>query len=181
MTSLQGLLDVIRRLRKKEGEARLLVLGLDNAGKTTILRKLSNEDITNITPTAGFNIKSLSMSNFRLNVWDIGGQKAIRPYWKQYYDSTDALIYVIDSADKKRVEETGEELSQLLEEDQMNGVPLLVLANKQDLVNALSAKDVAEGLNLFSIRDRPWQIQPCSAKTGEGLKDGMEWLIKQIN
>ena len=166
MTSLQGLLDVIRRLRKKEGEARLLVLGLDNAGKTTILRKLSNEDITNITPTAGFNIKSLSMSNFRLNVWDIGGQKAIRPYWKQYYDSTDALIYVIDSADKKRVEETGEELSQLLEEDQMNGVPLLVLANKQDLVNALSAKDVAEGLNLFSIRDRPWQIQPCSAKTG---------------
>lgn len=172
---------MIRRLRKKEGEARLLVLGLDNAGKTTILRKLSNEDITNITPTAGFNIKSLSMSNFRLNVWDIGGQKAIRPYWKQYYDSTDALIYVIDSADKKRVEETGEELSQLLEEDQMNGVPLLVLANKQDLVNALSAKDVAEGLNLFSIRDRPWQIQPCSAKTGEGLKDGMEWLIKQIN
>ena len=149
---------MIRRLRKKEGEARLLVLGLDNAGKTTILRKLSNEDITNITPTAGFNIKSLSMSNFRLNVWDIGGQKAIRPYWKQYYDSTDALIYVIDSADKKRVEETGEELSQLLEEDQMNGVPLLVLANKQDLVNALSAKDVAEGLNLFSIRDRPWQI-----------------------
>lgn len=172
---------MIRRLRKKEGEARLLVLGLDNAGKTTILRKLSNEDITNITPTAGFNIKSLSMSNFRLNVWDIGGQKAIRPSWKQYYDSTDALIYVIDSADKKRVEETGEELSQLLEEDQMNGVPLLVLANKQDLVNALSAKDVAEGLNLFSIRDRPWQIQPCSAKTGEGLKDGMEWLIKQIN
>ena len=172
---------MIRRLRKKEGEARLLVLGLDNAGKTTILRKLSNEDITNITPTAGFNIKSLSMSNFRLNVWDIGGQKAIRPYWKQYYDSTDALIYVIDSADKKRVEETGEELSQLLEEDQMNGVPLLVLANKQDLVNALSAKDVAEGLNLFSIRERPWQIQPCSAKTGEGLKDGMEWLIKQIN
>ena len=157
------------------------MLGLDNAGKTTILRKLSNEEITNVTPTAGFNIKTILMSNFRLSVWDIGGQKAIRPYWKEFYDSTDALIYVINSADKKRVEETGEELSQLLEEDQMNGVPLLVLANKQDLVNALSAKDVAEGLDLFSIRDRPWQIQPCSAKTGEGLKDGMEWLIKQIN
>jgi len=175
-----GLLSLLRQLKKSEGEARILVLGLDNAGKTTILKKLSDEDITTITPTQGFNIKSLMHEGFKLNVWDIGGQKSIRPYWRNYFDQTDALMYVIDASDRKRLEETGEELSQLLEEDKMAGVPLLVLANKQDLLNALPANEVADGMNLFSIRDRPWQIQPCSAKNGSGLSEGMEWLVKQV-
>jgi len=68
----------------------------------------------------------------------------------------------------------------MLEEDKLSGVPVIVLANKQDLVTALSPDEVADGLNLYSIRDRPWQIQACSAKTGEGLQDGMEWLVKQV-
>jgi ADP-ribosylation factor-like protein 3 len=79
-------------MKKSEREARLLVLGLDNAGKTTILKTLSEEEIKHIMPTQGFNIKSLIHEGFKLNVWDIGGQKAIRPYWKNYYDSTDALV-----------------------------------------------------------------------------------------
>ena len=90
------------------------------------------------------------------------------------------MVYVIDSADRKRIEETGLELADLLEEDKLSGVPVIVLANKQDLVTALSPDEVADGLNLYSIRDRPWQIQACSAKTGEGLQDGMEWLVKQV-
>ena len=102
-------------MRKTEREARLLVLGLDNAGKTTILKSLSEETIKNITPTQGFNIKSLIHEGFKLNVWDIGGQKAIRPYWPNYYDSTDALIFVIDASDRKRLPECGEELQSLLE------------------------------------------------------------------
>ncbi|GMH42019.1 hypothetical protein BSKO_09938 [Bryopsis sp. KO-2023] len=174
-----GLLSLLRKLRKSDGEARILVLGLDNAGKTTILKKLSEEDISTITPTQGFNIKSLIHDGFKLNVWDIGGQKSIRPYWRNYFDSTDSLVYVIDSADRKRIEECASELGQLLEEEKLQGVSLLVLANKQDLVNALSADEVADLLNLFVIRDRPWQIQGCSAKQGTGLKEGMEWLVKQ--
>jgi ADP-ribosylation factor-like protein 3 len=87
-----GLLTLLRKLKRTEKEARLLVLGLDNAGKTTILKKLSEEDIESIMPTQGFNIKSLSHDGFKLNVWDIGGQKAIRPYWKNYYEHTDALV-----------------------------------------------------------------------------------------
>ncbi|KAF6256133.1 ARF-like GTPase [Scenedesmus sp. NREL 46B-D3] len=175
-----GLLALLRKLRKSEGEARILVLGLDNAGKTTILKKLSDEDISTIMPTQGFNIKSLMHDGFKLNVWDIGGQKSIRPYWRNNFDSTDALVYVIDSADRKRIDECGVELAQLLEEEKMNGVPVLVLANKQDLLAALSADDIAESLNLFLIRDRPWQIQGCSAKDGAGLQEGMEWLVKQV-
>merc|ERR1711865_79452 len=157
---IMGLLSLLRKLKKSDGEARILVLGLDNAGKTTILKKLSDEDIATITPTQGFNIKSLMHEGFKLNVWDIGGQKSIRPYWRNYFDQTDSLMYVIDSSDRKRLEETSEELHKLLEEDKLAGVPLLVLANKQDLLNAVPADEVAEGLGLFSIRDRPWQIQP---------------------
>ena len=122
----------------------------------------------------------MQSEGFKLNVWDIGGQKAIRPYWRNYFEQTDAMVYVIDSADRKRIEETGLELADLLEEDKLSGVPVIVLANKQDLVTALSPDEVADGLNLYSIRDRPWQIQACSAKTGEGLQDGMEWLVKQV-
>ncbi|EFJ41440.1 small Arf-related GTPase [Volvox carteri f. nagariensis] len=182
-----GLLTMIRSLKRKEGEARLLVLGLDNAGKTTILKSLSEEDITTITPTQGFNIKSLSRDGFNLKIWDIGGQKTIRPYWqvvveiqRNYFDQTDALIYVIDSSDRKRLEESHYELSQLLQDDKMGGVPLLVFANKQDLMGAAEAGEIAELLELTSIRDRPWQIQACSAKTGTGLQEGMEWVMKQV-
>ena len=86
------------------------MLGLDNAGKTTILKSLASEDISTITPTQGFNIKSVQSEGFKLNVWDIGGQRKIRPYWRNYFDNTDILIYVIDSADTKRFEETEQEL-----------------------------------------------------------------------
>lgn len=80
---------------QSDQEARILVLGLDNSGKTTILKKLSDEDISQIMPTQGFNIKSLMHDGFKLNVWDIGGQKSIRPYWRNYYDQTDALVRAI--------------------------------------------------------------------------------------
>ncbi|XP_021926124.1 ADP-ribosylation factor-like protein 3 isoform X2 [Zootermopsis nevadensis] len=154
--------------------------GLDNAGKTTLLKKLASEDITHITPTQGFNIKSVQSEGFKLNVWDIGGQRKIRPYWRNYFENTDVLIYVIDSADRKRLEETGHELEELLMEDKLANVPLLVYANKQDLLHAAPASDIAEGLGLHTIKDRPWQIQACSATAGEGVKDGMEWVCKNI-
>lgn len=176
-----GLLTLLRKLKRAEKEARILVLGLDNSGKTTILKKLSEEDIQHIMPTQGFNIKSLQHEGFKLNVWDIGGQKAIRPYWRNYYDNADALVYVIDSADRRRLEESGVELSELLQEDQLAGVTLLVFANKADLINAQEASEIAGAMDLHSIRDRTWNIQACSAKDGTGLDEGMEWLVSNMN
>lgn len=176
-----GLLTLLRKLKKTDQEARLLVLGLDNSGKTTILKKLSDEDISQIMPTQGFNIKSLMHDGFKLNVWDIGGQKSIRPYWRNYYDQTDALIYVIDSADHRRMEETGVELQQLLDEEKLSTVPLLIMANKQDLINAATADEISASLSLPEMRDRQWHILACSARTGDGLQEGMEWLVEQIN
>ena len=88
---------------------------------------------------------------------------------------------MIDSADRRRMEETGVELAQLLEEDKLAGIPLLIFANKQDLLNALPPQDISKGLNLHTIRDRMWNIQACSAKTGEGLQEGMEWVVEKID
>uniref|UniRef100_A0A8B9V5R2 ADP-ribosylation factor-like protein 3 n=1 Tax=Anas zonorhyncha TaxID=75864 RepID=A0A8B9V5R2_9AVES len=129
----------------------------------------------------GFNIKSVQSQGFKLNVWDIGGQRRIRPYWRNYFENTDILIYVIDSADRKRFEETGQELAELLDEEKLSGVPVLIFANKQDLLTAAPASEIAEGLNLHTIRDRVWQIQSCSALSGEGVQDGMNWACKNVN
>ncbi|XP_075020005.1 ADP-ribosylation factor-like protein 3 isoform X3 [Calonectris borealis] len=177
----KGLLSVIQRLKgSPEQELCIILLGLDNAGKTTLLKRLASEEVSTITPTLGFNIKSIHSQGFKLNVWDIGGQRSIRPYWKKYLGSTDLLIYVIDSADQKRFEETGQELAELTEEESLTGVPLLVFANKQDLVTAAPAAEIAERLSLHTYRDREWQIQACSALSGEGVQDGMNWISSQI-
>ncbi|XP_040261497.1 ADP-ribosylation factor-like protein 3 [Bufo bufo] len=180
----KGLLSLAEELRKVEdldgNSIRIILLGLDNAGKTTILTRLALEEISNITPTQGFNIKSVQSQGLRLSVWDIGGQRTIRSHWKKYLGNTDLLIYVVDSADRKRFEETGQELAELIEEDSLLGVPLLVFANKQDLLTAAPAADIAAGLNLHTYRDRMWQIQACSALSGEGIQDGMNWICKNI-
>jgi len=176
-----GLLSLLRKLQKEpDREVRILLLGLDNAGKTTILKSLAEEDVTHIMPTQGFNIKSVVSKGFKLNVWDIGGQKKIRPYWRNYFENTDVLIYVIDSADKKRFEETGEELSELLEEDKLAHVPVLIFANKQDLFKSAEPSQIADDLQLSLIRDRVWQIQACSALTKEGVKEGLEWVFHNL-
>merc|ERR1739848_471735 len=107
------------------------MLGLDNAGKTTILKKMSDEDISNIMPTQGFNIKSMVHEGFKLNVWDIGGQKTIRAYWSNYFEQADALVYVVDSSDQRRLEESSEELQTLLHEDKLANIPYLVFANNK--------------------------------------------------
>ncbi|XP_072026765.1 ADP-ribosylation factor-like protein 3 [Amphiura filiformis] len=182
MFTALGLLSILKKLTgdPTNNELRILLLGLDNAGKTTLIRSVAQEDISHVSTTLGFNIKSVKTDGYNLNVWDIGGQQKIRPYWRNYFENSDVLIYVIDSSDRARFEETGEELGQLLGEEKLSGVPLLVFANKQDLINAASASEIAEGLNLHTIRDRIWQIQACSALTNEGIEDGMQWIVKNV-
>lgn len=159
---------------------RLLMLGLDNAGKTTILKKFNGEDVSTISPTLGFNIKTLEHRGFNLNIWDVGGQKSLRSYWRNYFESTDGLVWVVDSADRLRMEDCRRELDILLLEERLAGATLLVFANKQDLPGALSKDAIREVLSLDDIKTHHWCIVGCSAVTGENLLTGVDWLLDDI-
>merc|ERR1711915_691729 len=179
--SNMGLLSILRKLKEKEQEVRILMLGLDNAGKTTILKKFNGEDINEIAPTLGFNIKTLDHRGYKLNIWDVGGQKSLRSYWRNYFEATDGLIWVVDSADKRRMEDCKKELLALLGEERLLGATLLVFANKQDLPGALSFEDIRDLLELEKIKTHHWQIVGCSAVTGENLLTGVDWILEDIS
>ena len=176
-----GLLSILRKLKEKEKDVRILMLGLDNAGKTTILKKFNGEDINSVSPTLGFNIKTLEHKGYNLNIWDVGGQKSLRSYWRNYFEITDGLIWVVDSADKRRMYDCRSELHSLLQEERLLGATLLVFANKQDLSGALSTEEIKTALQLDDIKTHHWQIIWCSAVTGDNLLEGMDWLLQDIS
>mmetsp|Transcript_54033 Transcript_54033/g.101357 ORF Transcript_54033/g.101357 Transcript_54033/m.101357 type:complete len:181 (+) Transcript_54033:69-611(+) len=162
-------------------EVRILILGLDNAGKTTILYRLQVDEVVQTIPTIGFNVETVQYKNIKFQVWDLGGQTSIRPYWRCYYPNTNAIIYVVDSADPDRIGDSKEELRLMLEEEELKGVTLLVLANKQDLPGALSAAEVSESLGLTAIRNRQWAIFQTSALKGSGINEGLDWLVSVLS
>jgi ADP-ribosylation factor protein 1 len=158
-------------------EARLLMLGLGNSGKTTILYKIKlNEEVATI-PTIGFNVETLTHNNVDLTIWDVGGSDRIRILWRHYYANTKAIIYVVDCSDCPSLEESKEELWKMMEEPELENVPILIYANKCDLPTALGTAAIAEHLNLHSIKKRDWYIQAAFAKTGKGLFEGLDWII----
>ncbi|CAL5222812.1 g5231 [Coccomyxa viridis] len=161
-------------------EARILVLGLDNAGKTTILYRLQVGEVVSTIPTIGFNVETVTYKNIKFQVWDLGGQTSIRPYWRCYYPNTQAIIYVVDSSDTERIGTSAEEFHAILDEEELRDALILVYANKQDLPGALNDAAVAEGLNLHSIKNRDWAIFKTSAIKGEGLFEGLDWLSNQL-
>jgi len=113
-------------------------------------------------------------------VWDLGGQTSIRPYWRCYYANTDAVIYVVDSCDRERIGTSKEELLSKLQEEELKDAALLVFANKQDMPNAMTAAQVSEGLGLPTLKNRMWSIYKTSAIKGEGLNEGLDWLVNVI-
>merc|ERR1712207_32780 len=171
---------VFARLFSKQ-EMRILMVGLDAAGKTTILYKLKLGEVVTTIPTIGFNVETVEYKNLSFTVWDVGGQDKIRPLWRHYYQGTNGLIYVVDSNDRDRVEDAREELTKMLNEDEMANAALLIFANKQDLPNAMAAAEVTEKLGLKSMRSRQWFIQSACATTGDGLYEGLDWLSRVLS
>ena len=236
------------QIKQKEKEMRILILGLDNAGKTTVMRKFCGQPIDQIQPTLGFTIQTLEYTlvsdsdkggaagainddkavvhaaekyqgdadtagngkdnapknnsttahaaagdyayssssqqkKYTLNLWDVGGQKSIRAYWRNYFEQTDGLIWVVDSSDRMRLDLCRQELAQLLSQERLAGASLLILANKQDVDGALAASEIVEILELDTadrFRNRHWSIHGCSAVTGRGISEAMEWMVRDI-
>ena len=211
------------------------MLGLDNAGKTTIVRRLCDKPIDDIEPTLGFSIQTLeydlpddadtgdggaassstgdgdghgdgdvgglasssSSSTYQLHLWDIGGQSTIRAYWRNYFEKTDGIVWVVDSGDRSRMGLVREELDLVLQQERLEGASLLVLANKSDLDGALDPGTVANALGLNKRQQlqqtgdddngetpnhesRHWTIRASSAVTGEGLAESIDWLVRDI-
>eukprot|EP01117_Protostelium_nocturnum_P008914 TRINITY_DN319_c0_g1_i1.p1 TRINITY_DN319_c0_g1~~TRINITY_DN319_c0_g1_i1.p1 ORF type:complete len:175 (-),score=55.11 TRINITY_DN319_c0_g1_i1:173-697(-) len=161
-------------------DIRLLVLGLDAAGKTTLLYKLKIGETVSTIPTVGFNVETVEYRNLSFTMWDVGGQEKIRALWRHYFQNTQGLIYVVDSNDSERFEEAREELHRMMNEDELANAAVLVLANKQDLPNSVSTTKLAEKLGLDQLRGKKWNIQGACATSGEGLYEGMDWLSKTI-
>ncbi|XP_029654349.1 ADP-ribosylation factor-like protein 1 [Octopus sinensis] len=129
------------------------------------------------TSSIGFNVETLQYNNVKLQVWDLGGQTSIRPYWRCYYDKTTAIVFVVDSSDKERIPIAKNELKLMLEEEELKDAVLVVLANKQDLPHSTGVTDLANGLALSAIRNRTYQIFRTSAITGDGINAAFEWLV----
>ncbi|XP_017589840.1 ADP-ribosylation factor-like protein 14 [Corvus hawaiiensis] len=156
--------------------ASILMLGLDSAGKSTLLYKFRYKDAFLTMPTIGFNVDMIEAGkDFTLTFWDVGGQKKMRELWSNFLEDTDGLLYVVDSSDKRRLEESRREFELILKNESIKNIPVVVLANKQDLPGALNAEEITRRLKMKKYcSDRNWYVQPCCAITGEGLAEALQ-------
>lgn len=169
--------NVMERFNK---DSRVILLGLDAAGKTTILYQMNlGENIVTL-PTVGFNVETVQYKNVNFTVWDVGGQDRIRSLWKHYYQNTDALIWVVDSCDHERMEMACEELHKVLSDDLLQDAKVLVYANKMDLPGAYSVNQVADAMKITRLRQKDWHIEACCGTNGEGLYEGLDSLCKML-
>ena len=155
---------------------KMLLLGLDAAGKTTILYKLKLGDLITTIPTIGFNVETVEFRNLKFTMWDVGGQDKLRPLWKHYFEGSDGIIFVVDSNDRDRINTAKDELRKLLADEYLQDATLLVYANKQDLPRAMTTAEITKALDLPSLRLREWYIQGSCAASGEGIYEGLDWL-----
>ena len=153
---------------------------MQNAGKTTILYRLSLGQLVKTTPTIGSNVEELTHNNVKFQAWDLGGQESTRSVWDVYYMSTDAVVYVIDSQDDENFEESKAQFHKVISHPNLKNTIILIFANKQDLPGAKDVNKLIEDYEFDKIKNHIWKIQSCSALKGEGLISGIKWLSEQL-
>ncbi|KAJ8506867.1 hypothetical protein OPV22_007753 [Ensete ventricosum] len=165
-------------------EFHVLILGVDKAGKTTLLEKLKSlysnlEGLPpdRIVPTVGLNIGRVEASNAKLVFWDLGGQVGLRTIWEKYYEEAHAIVYVIDAGCPSSFEDSKSALGKVLRHEDLQGAPLLILANKQDLAGAVSTEELGRYLDLKELNERLYMFEAVSAYNGTGIKFAIDWLV----
>ncbi|XP_055021011.1 ADP-ribosylation factor-like protein 13B isoform X2 [Boleophthalmus pectinirostris] len=179
----------LKRWREPARKVTLVMVGLDNAGKTATVRGIQGENPQDVAPTVGFSKVDLKQGKFEVTIFDLGGGKRIRGIWKNYYSESHGVVFVVDSTDVQRIQETRETMAEVLQHPRISGKPVLVLANKQDKEGALAEADIIENLSLEKLVNENkclCQIEPCSAVLGYGkkvdksIKKGLNWLLNNI-
>ncbi|KDO16125.1 hypothetical protein SPRG_18340 [Saprolegnia parasitica CBS 223.65] len=170
-------------------KTRLVMLGLDAVGKTTLLYQLQRtlhptDDSSNMEPittisTIGFNVERFQLQGLDCTLWDVGGNYRLSSIVRHYYEGADAILFVVDTTDRARMGSARDHLHNILASDDLRDAVLLVYGNKQDLPQAMSIADVTEALQLHAVRQR-WFVQACCATTGDGLYDGLRWLATAL-
>ncbi len=171
---------IIEFFTKSKNNFKIIILGMQNAGKTTILYRLSLGQLVKTTPTIGSNVEELSYNNVKFQAWDLGGQESTRSVWDVYYMNTDAIVYVIDSQNDEYFEESKAQFYKLLSHPNLKSATVLIFANKQDLPGAKSVDKLIQDYEFHKIKYHIWHIQSCSALKGEGLITGIKWLSEQL-
>ena len=179
-----GFFQMIAKAFGFTSQARVLVIGLDNSGKTTLIHHLkpSSATVTEVTPTVGFQVEEFSKGLINFTVYDMSGQGRYRNLWEHYYSDVQAIIFVLDSTDKIRMCVAKEELEMILKHPSIKAslCPMLFFANKTDSPDACTSEECMEQMGLFSVRDRPWHVTASNAITGSGVGPGIEWLCEEI-
>ena len=156
------------------------MVGLDGSGKTSILYQLKMAELVRTIPTIGFNVEQLDYKGLKFTIWDVGDQDKIRILWKHYYQNTDGLIFVVDCNDEERFEKANEVLKIMLTNEELENACILVFANKQDINGAISPVELTKILDMGNLKNRKWLVQGSSAVSGQGLKEGFDWLAKNL-
>ncbi|KAJ8003340.1 hypothetical protein DPEC_G00147310 [Dallia pectoralis] len=181
--------NCLKRWRQPARKVTLVMVGLDNAGKTATVRGIQGESPEDVAPTVGFSKVDLKQGKFEVTIFDLGGGKRIRGIWKNYYSESFGVVFVVDSSDVHRIQETRDTMAEVLRHPRIAGKPVLVLANKQDQDGALAEADIVENLSLEKLVNENkclCQIEPCSAvlgfgkKTDKSIKNGFNWLLNNI-
>ncbi len=170
-----------------KAEFHVLILGIDKAGKTTVLEKLKSlfSDLEGlppdrIVPTVGLNIGRVEAHKSKLIFWDLGGQLGLRTIWEKYFEEAHAVLYVVDAANQSRFDDAKSALEKVLRHPDLQGAPILIFANKQDLPAAVTAQDFSHYLDLKELNDRPSLVQAMSAYDGSGIQEGVFWLVEAM-
>lgn len=171
-------LDWLRSLFFKK-EMELSLIGLQNAGKTSLVNVIASGAFhEDMIPTVGFNMRKVTRGAVTIKLWDLGGQPRFRSMWERYCRGVQAIVYVVDAADYDNLESARLELAELLGKPSLQGIPLLVLGNKNDLPGALSTTDLIDRLDLKNLSQREVCVYSISCKSQNNIDITLDWLTK---